>query len=121
MATVVPEASELDDAGWGELEALVIESLSGRPRSLRRRLGLFMHLIQWMPILRHGRPFTSLDLAQRTKLLERLQNHRVDSIRVGLWGLRTLALLGYYGRPEAAGAIGYRPDPRGWEALGARP
>jgi len=38
-------------------------------------------------------------------------------IRVGFWGLRTLALLGYYARPEAAQEIGYTADPRGWEAI----
>jgi hypothetical protein len=39
-------------------------------------------------------------------------------IRVGFWGLRTLALLGYYARPEAAEEIGYTADRRGWEAPG---
>ena len=46
-----------------------------------------------------------------------LQDHPVQLIRAGFWGLRTLAFLGYYGQPETRAAIGYGPDARGWEAL----
>ena len=38
------------------------------------------------------------------------------AVRRGFWGLRTLVFMGYYARPEAAAAIGYRADVRGWEA-----
>jgi hypothetical protein len=116
VRTVVPEAKALDDTGWSELEALVEESLLGRPRGLQRRLRLFLLLLQWLPILRYGRRFTGLDSRRRARFLSGLQHHRSDLSRVGFWGLRTLALLGYYGRGAAAQAIGYHPDPRGWEA-----
>ena len=46
-----------------------------------------------------------------------LQDHPVERIRCGFWGLRTLVFLGYYGRPSGVQATGYRADPRGWEAL----
>ncbi len=115
-ATVVPEASNLDEEGWAELEALVARSLRDRPRALQRRLRLFLQLVEWAPLLRHGRRFTALEPPLRERILSNLQSHRLSPIRVGFWGLRTLAYLGYYGRSAAAEAIGYRPDPRGWEA-----
>jgi hypothetical protein len=37
-------------------------------------------------------------------------------LRRGIWGLRTLAFMAYYERPEAAAEIGYRATARGWEA-----
>ncbi|UCC71756.1 MAG: hypothetical protein JSV86_15470 [Gemmatimonadota bacterium] len=117
VCTVVPEAAELDDGGWSELGALVEESLRRRPRALRRQLRLFLRFLQWLPLFRYGRRFTSLDAARRTRFLAHLQYHPADRIRVGFWGLRTLSLLGYYGRDTGAAAIGYRPDPRGWEAV----
>ncbi len=117
VATVVPEAEGLDSSGWTELEKLAQESLRRRPTALVRRLRAFLRFVQWMPLLRYGRPFTSLDPARRARVLGYLQDHRIGLIRVGFWGLRTLALLGYYGRPAGAEAIGYRPDPRGWEAV----
>src|SRR5208282_3007880 len=118
VSTVVPEAKELDERGWSELETLVETTLQNRPRAMHRQLRLFIRIIQWLPIFRYGRCFTSLRAEQRRKILCYLQNHRVEAIRCGFWGLRTLALLGYYGRPEGMQSTGYAADPRGWEALG---
>jgi len=116
VRTVVPNSAGLDDRGWQELEALVNDSLLGRPKTLRRRLRLFLRLVQWLPVFRYALTFTSLDNKRRTAFLIRLQRSRIRLVRVGFWGLRTLAFLGYYGRTVAAEAIGYRPDPRGWQA-----
>ena len=116
VLTVVPDAATLDESGWAELEQLVRRSLSARPPDLQRRIRLFMRLVRWLPLLRYGRPLTALDPRRRERFLRSLQEHRLDAIRLGFWGLRTLALLGYYGRNDAAGSIGYRPQPTGWEA-----
>ncbi|UCC49266.1 MAG: hypothetical protein JSV41_03555 [Gemmatimonadota bacterium] len=116
VSTLVPETAELEEAGWRELEALVESSLTSRPRTLRQQLRLFLHLVQWLPLFRYGRPFTALSPARRARFLASLQEHSIGLIRIGFWGLRALAFLGYYGRDAAARAIGYRPDPRGWEA-----
>jgi len=83
---------------------------------LHRQIRLLLRLIQWLPVLRFGRPFTSLDNSSRAQFLAGLQNSRVDRLRVGFWGLRTLVMLGYYGRPAAAAKIGYNPHRSGWEA-----
>lgn len=118
VRTVVPEADELSDAEWGELAALVDESLRDRPAALRRQLRLLLRLVEWLPLFRYGRRFTSLEGGRRARFLAGLQNSRSERIRVGFWGLRTLALLGYYGRGAAGAAIGYHPNPGGWEAVG---
>lgn len=118
VRTVVPEAEELDPAAWDDLEGLVSESLRDRPPELLRGLRLFLRLVEWAPLFRFGRPFTRLDRDRRARFLAGLQTSRAAVVRVGFWGLRTLALLGYYGREPAAESIGYRPDPRGWEARG---
>jgi len=117
VCTIVPEATKLDARAWAEVESLVDETLRERPASLHRQLRLLLRVIEWAPVLRYGRPFTGLDAATRTQVLNFLQEHRSRLIRTGFWGLRTLAFLGYYGRPEAAGEIGYAADRRGWEAL----
>jgi len=117
VVTVVPEAKQLEESGWIALEALVEDALEFRPRALRGQLQIFLRAIEWLPVVRYGRTFTALGDEQRSRVLRYLQNHPVERIRCGFWGLRTLAFLGYYGRPEGAHAIGYRPDPRGWEAV----
>ena len=117
VVTVVPEAKQLEESGWIALEALVEDALEFRPRALRGQLQIFLRAIEWLPVVRYGRTFTALGDEQRSRVLRYLQDHPVERIRCGFWGLRTLAFLGYYGRPEGAHAIGYRPDPRGWEAV----
>ncbi len=118
VCVVVPEASALDDKGWADLEGLIRVALRDRPPALKRRLRLALYLIQWLPLLRYGRPFTSLNRTQRARFLSFLDDNPILLVRVGFWGLRALALLGYYGRPEGAKAVGYAAHPRGWEALG---
>jgi len=117
VVTVVPDAKQLDTPGWLALEKLVEDTLAMRPPALRRQLQLFLHAIQWLPVVRYGRTFSALGDEHRSRALRYLQDHPIERIRCGFWGLRTLAFLGYYGRPEGAHAIGYRPDPRGWEAV----
>jgi hypothetical protein len=114
--TIVPEAAAMDEKAWGEFNALMDAALGDRPRELQRRLQLFLRAIDWLPVFRFGRRFVSLQPAQRARFLSGLENHPVQLIRSGFWGLRTLVLLGYYGRPEAVAAIGYTASPRGWEA-----
>ncbi len=117
VVTIVPEAEQLDEPGWLVLEQLVNEALAIRPPTLRRQLQLFLRAIEWLPLARYGRTFPALAAEQRRHVLHHLEDHPIERIRCGFWGLRTLAFLGYYGRPEGAQTIGYAPDPRGWESL----
>ena len=117
VTTIVPESASLDAKGWRDLEMVVESLLRDRPERLKRQLRLFLRLIQWLPVVRYGRPFTALDSTARTRVLAHLQNDPIQKVRVGFWGLRTIVLAGYYGRPEAAQAIGYAASARGWEAL----
>ena len=117
VVTVVPDAKQLDEPSWLALEELVEDALAIRPPALRGQLQLFLRAIEWLPVVRYGRTFAALGDEQRWRVLRYLQDHPVERIRCGFWGLRTLAFLGYYGRLERARAIGYRPDPRGWGAV----
>lgn len=115
-ATVVPEAAALDEPAWTALEAIVTDALVARSPKTLRQLLLFIRLVEWLPLLRFGHRFTQLDPARRTRVLAGLQDAPALLLRRGCWGLRTLILMGYYGRPEAWRQIGYRAEPRGWEA-----
>jgi len=116
VTTVVPDAVTLDATAWTEIDTIVAGQLAQRPAALRRQLGALLVLVQWLPVLRYGRPFTALDATRRTRVLATLERAPALLLRRGIWGLRTLALLGYYVRPAAAAEIGYRGDPGGWGA-----
>ena len=115
-ATVVPEATRLDTAGWSAVESTISAALASRPAKLQRQFLLFLRIVEWLPVLRFGRRFTRLDPVRRTRFLESLQDAPLLLVRRGTWGLRTLVLMGYYGRPEARAEIGYRAEPGGWDA-----
>ena len=114
--TFVPEASALDDAGWAAAERIVTAFLAGRPAAIRRQVSLLIRILDLLPLLSYGSRFRSLDAGRRLRFLTAMQNAPVLLVRRGVWGLRTLAFMGYYARPESAAAIGYRADARGWEA-----
>ena len=114
--TVVPEATRLDEAGWSALEGTVAAALASRPAALQRQFLLFLRIVEWLPVVRFGRRFTRLDAARRTRFLKSLQDAPLLLVRRGMWGLRTLLLMGYYGRPEVRDEIGYRANPGGWNA-----
>lgn len=116
VETVVPETAALNGERWEKMERLAGDALRRRSAREIRQLRLFLCLIQWATVIRHGRRFTLLDLPRRERVLRYLQEHPVQLIRTGFWGLRTLAFLGYYGCPETARALGYLPGARGWEA-----
>lgn len=115
-ATVVPDASGLDAEAWAEAEALVEKTLARRPAATQRQLVVFLRVLENLPRLRWGRPFTALGAADRTRVLGAFEHAPLLLLRRGFWGLRTLCYLGYYARPAAHAAIGYRADARGWEA-----
>jgi len=115
-ATFVPEAKDLDEPAWAEAEAIVEAFLAARPEKVRRQVVLLVRVLQLLPILRWGRPFTALGAERRLRFLAALQDAPLLLLRRGVWGLRSIAFMGYYGRAAADAAIGYRADRRGWEA-----
>jgi len=115
-ATIVPEAASLKDSGWAELERIVEEALAARPPAMRRQLRLLIRVLDLVPLLRYGRRFGALEPAQALRFLSAFQDSPLLLLRRGVWGLRTLVFMGYYARSEGPAAIGYRADPRGWEA-----
>ena len=114
--TFVPEATLLDDAGWIEVESVIEHAVASRPPAMRRQLRTLIRMLTWLPLFTRRRSFTALDTDARTAFLHALERSPIGVVRRGVWGLRTLVFMGYYGRPTAAAAIGWRGDPRGWAA-----
>lgn len=116
VRTVVPAAERLGPEGWDELESLVEHALAQRPPRLRRQLRLLLRVIDGLALATGLRRFAALEAGPRQRLLGRLESAPLVLLRRGFWGLKTLALLGYYCRSVAPAGIGYRAAPAGWAA-----
>jgi hypothetical protein len=116
VTTVVPEAAALGDVEWLATEAIISRAVFARAPAIRRQLGLFVRALDVISLIRYRRSFAALGADERTELLERLGASPLLPLRRGVWGVRTLAFMGYYARPEVAGAIGYRASAAGWAA-----
>jgi hypothetical protein len=112
----VPEIAFASTAEWSALEAAVEHAVSMRPPALRRQLMLLIRAIDWIARLRYGRGLERLPAAERHQLLAGLSVAPVGLLRRGIWGLRTLIMLGWYTQPEVAASLGYRASAEGWSA-----
>jgi hypothetical protein len=118
-ASFVPETVLATEAQWAALESAIEQALAARPARVRRQLTLFVRVLDGAALARYGKRLASLGSARCTALLERVAESPLLLLRRGIWGLRTLVLLGWYTQPEVAAALGYRASAAGWEAIGA--
>ena len=73
VTTVVPDAAALDAAAWSDIDTIISGQLAQRPPALRRQLGVLLGVLQWLPVVRFGRRFTALDVANRARVLTALE------------------------------------------------
>ena len=116
--TLLPEMESLDSGGWRRAEDIIEAMLADRPPEVRRKIVLFVRAANLLPLFRYGRPLTGLEPARRLAFLEALQNGSVLKLRQGVWGVRTLVFMGYYGQDDVRAALGYGASALGWEREG---
>ncbi len=115
-SSFIPETAGATDTEWAALEAGIAQALAVRPPAMRRQLGLFVRLLDAAARLRYRTKLARLEPERRTALLESFARSPVLLFRRGIWGLRTLIMLGWYTQPSVIAALGYRAHPAGWEA-----
>lgn len=110
-ACIVPSDDRSQGAESEAALGLADAALADRPVRDQRLLGTFLRALEFLPVLRYGRRFLKLAPAQRTRFLASLENSRVAKLRQGFFGVKTFALMGYYGHPSTWAELGY-PGPR---------
>jgi hypothetical protein len=113
---VIPESASLPASEWAAAESIIERALADRPDSIRLQIAAFLRILDVLALLRRGRRLHGLPPHARTRFLRGIQDSPVLLFRRGFWGVRTLALMGYYARPAAAAEIGYRAHALGWDA-----
>ena len=114
---IVPEAASLDESGRRRLVEIIDQALMARPAAVRRQVNLFLRLLRFSSVARHGRTLERLDAPVQDEILRRFQDHPVPRLRRGFWGLKTLVFMGYYGQPDIAETLHWAPSRKGNEML----
>ena len=111
----VPEIAGATTAQWSELEERIAQALAARPAAVRRQLALFVRVLEAASRIRYRSGLAALDAGRRTALLGAFASSPLLLFRRGIWGLRTLVMLGWYTQPSVVSALGYRASPAGWQ------
>ena len=117
---IAPVSAPMTPAAGEAMLALIDGTLASRTPAMRRQFRLFLRALRWLPCLRYLRPLDRLDSASQDAALRWFQDHPLQIIRGGFWGVRTLLLLGWYGQPAAGASIRYTPSTDGNAVLHAR-
>jgi hypothetical protein len=99
-ACVVPESAAAPDRQIHALVAAVDDQLKPRPRLQQLEFKLLLLGLGGMTLLPGG---------WQVRLLHFLEGFPIRLVRVGIWGLKTLIYLGYYGQDDVQKRIRYLP------------
>lgn len=116
VETFVPATRDIDAARYRKLVEGIDARLAEEPPALTRQLRILVTILYFLPILCHLCTFAGLTAAQRQRFLERFQDGPIATLRVGIWGLRTLAFVGWYADPDVGRQLGWRAGAGGWQA-----
>ena len=114
---IVPEVAGLTEEEQGEVVRTVDGALAEREPAIQVQFKLFMDMLRWSTLLRYGRPLDMLSPGDQDTVLRAHEETGVQKMRTGIWGLKTMVYMGYYGNPDRAGLLHYTPSLRGNEKL----
>jgi hypothetical protein len=102
-ACIVPETSSASAEVRSAMLSAIDAQLGPRPRLQQLEFKLLLLGLSWL---------TLLPMPWQTRFLQWLENFPIRLVRVGIWGLKTLVYLGYYGQEGIQRHIGYLPGKR---------
>jgi hypothetical protein len=109
-ARVTPETAHLDAAAERDFRTLIDTALSQRPPAVQKQFGSLLKIVRLAPLFRYGKPFEKLTSEKQDAVIAWFQDAPVTLLRKGMWGLKAMVFMGYYGRPEAASQVGWTPS-----------
>jgi hypothetical protein len=113
---IVPAEEGSPGAGIDLVVRVADRMLGVRPEGDQKKVAAFLRAIEQLPRLRYAAPFSALALEQRTAVLRFFERTRLHPLlRVGIFGVKTFVLMGYYGSELAWRELHY-PGPRDLEA-----
>lgn len=107
---VIPETAAADPAVRDRLVAIVDHALDRQPRGQQFQFKLLLFALRWMTLPFTLHPLDRLPPGWQDFILRHLESAPLTLLRVGIWGLKTLLFMGYYGQEAVIAGIGYAPS-----------
>lgn len=105
---LVPRAARFTETEREASRTLVNNLVAKQAAKNRRKLGLFLAIIDVLSLFFGLRAFRNLPAGRQDAVLRFLFDAPVGLLRKGFWGVNTLAKLGVYGQPALYEEINYR-------------
>ena len=105
---LVPRSKAFSSEEKIRSQGLINTVLMNQDEASRKKLALFITVIDVLSLLLYLKLFKGLTPKQQTKLMNKFFDSPIPIFRKGFWGLNTLARLGVYGQKELHDEIGYR-------------
>jgi len=116
---IAPGTADLNEAGKDKFKAIIVWGISDKPAFVRNGFLFFLFVLKWMTLPFFFRTYDHVSLKWQTRILRMLESFPVRLVRTGIWGLKTLVFMGYYGQTDVAERLGYKPSFEGNEVLRA--
>ncbi len=108
QARLVPRAASFTAEERQRSRELVNALVAKQPEKNKRKLGLFLVIIDVISFVFGFAPFRSLAPGKQDAVLNWLFNGPVGLLRKGFWGLNSISRLGVYGQTGLYEEIGYK-------------
>jgi len=108
---IAEEIIPADDSGPGggtiATAALADWAIARLDPSLQKLLMVFLTVWEYLGLLFGGKPFTRLSSEARQRQMRWFERSPIPALRTGFFGLRAMALMGFYCREDVWPSIGY--------------
>lgn len=104
---IVPPDEEAPGGGTMATAGVTDWAMGRLDPKMRKLFLLFLVVTDFIGVFFGGRTFSKNSPAAQDRQLRWMENHRVSKIRMGFFGLKSYACMGYYTREDIWPTVGY--------------
>ena len=104
---IIPADANSPSGGSMETAAVVDWYMIKVPQGIRKKILLFIGVIQVTGIFFGGKKFSNNSIQAQDRQLKWMENNKIRLFRMGFFGIKTFVEMGYYTREDIWKAISY--------------
>ncbi len=97
---IIPPDTDSPGGGTMQTAGVVDWALNKMPEPLRKKILLFITVVEMFGFFFGGKPFSKCNLSAQDRALKWFENNPLRIFRMGFFGVKTYACMGYYTRED---------------------